>query len=156
MSTEGTSKEVTLEKVNTDKVSVLITEIEKVLIMEVKSMKGKKKLSKKKKKNQGQNVKKNVETREVMVAKVAQHDLEECKSLKKEVETRKDEENENFKELLKTLERFKVKMLIWEMFEESPCCIQFIQDILKLEKKPSDEEFIDLTKKMVCCLQNVG
>ena len=36
------------------------------------------------------------------------------------------------------------------MFEENPCCIQFLQDILKLEKKLSDEEFIALTKN--CCV----
>jgi len=54
-----------------------------------------------------------------MVAKVVQYDLEECKSLKNEVEIGRDKENENFQELAKALERFKVNMPIWEMFREN-------------------------------------
>jgi len=36
---------------------------------------------------------------------VVQHGLKEGKSLKKEVKTKKDEDSENFQELLKSLER---------------------------------------------------
>jgi len=78
-----------------------------------------KKISKKKMKNHGQKENKNTKTQEVMVAKVQQNDIEECKSLKKEVDAGKDEENENLQELLKALERFKVNMPIWEVFKGS-------------------------------------
>ena len=40
-------------------------------------------------------------------------------------------------------------MLIKEMFSQSSYCITFIQGILKLEEKPSDEDFISLSKN--CC-----
>jgi len=37
-------------------------------------------------------------------------------------------------------------MPIREMVEQSPCCMNFLQEIMKLEEKASNEEFISLTK----------
>jgi len=37
-------------------------------------------------------------------------------------------------------------MPLKEMLEKSPCCIWFLQEILKTKTKPSNEEFIFLKK----------
>jgi len=41
-------------------------------------------------------------------------------------------------------------MPIKEMVEKSPCCMKFLQEILKLDEEPSKEGFISLKKN--CCV----
>jgi len=43
-------------------------------------------------------------------------------------------------------ERFKVNIPIREMFNQIPCCIQFLHEIIKHEEKTSDTKFTTLTK----------
>jgi len=40
-------------------------------------------------------------------------------------------------------------MAIKEMVEKSPCCMKFLQELLKLDEEPSKEKFISVTEN--CC-----
>lgn len=63
----------------------------------------------------------------------------EVKSIKgkeklEEDDTSKDEDA-NFQKVIKALATFITKTLIKEMFKQSPCCVNFLQDIKKATTK---------------------
>jgi len=78
------------------------------------------------------------------------HALEKGKTLGGEIGVDEYPGNHNFQDLIKALEKFKVNMPIKDMVEKSPCCMKFLQEILKLDEEPSKEIFISLTKN--CCI----
>jgi len=54
------------------------------------------------------------------------HDLEEGNTLGWEIRIDEHQENGNFQDLMKALEKFKVNMPIKEMVEQSSCCMKFL------------------------------
>lgn len=64
-----------------------------------------------------------------------------------EVKQAKKEVVEEFKELHKILEKYRVKIPIKEMAEQSPYCIKFLQKLLKTIDASSEEDFISLSKE---------
>lgn len=82
-----------------------------------------------------------------------------------EVKQAKKEVVEEFKELHKILEKYRVKIPIKEMAEQSPYCIKFLQKLLKTIDASSEEDFISLSKEChvisrypykSCLMLNVG
>ena len=64
-----------------------------------------------------------------------------------EIEQAKEEVTEEFKELHNILERYKVKMSIEEMVEQTPCYISFLEKLLQTTVALSNEDFISLSKE---------
>lgn len=150
------SKEKLIEEENISKVKSSTQEVvkdvtyeEKIIpTMDVMSMIGKKPLKKNKNWRKMEN-KGNVKVSETIVEEDTQHDLKGGKILGVGVEVSEHKKNENFQELVKALEKIKANIPIKEIVEKSHCCMRFLQEILKLKEKPSNEDFISLTQN--CC-----
>jgi len=52
----------------------------------------------------------------------------------------------SFEQFLQKLMRLKVEMLTNEMLEQNPCCMQMLQELVKLKKQPTTLEWISLAR----------
>ena len=52
----------------------------------------------------------------------------------------------SFEQFLQKLMRLKVEMPTNEMLEQNPCCMQMLQELVKLKKQPTTSEWISLAR----------